>query len=380
MKLGISRTERRFAIVASGALVTLGCNAILGIDEGHLVAGSAGEGGGGTDASSSGGVQNPDSGAGGKATGGSASGGKSGGGAGGASGAGGGGAGGKAGAGGAGGSAGSGGASGTGGGAAGSPAGQPFEVHCGTANCMLPGQVCCVSTATGEAHCSSACDPTSQAAFSCDGSEDCTGGSHCCNATGSANAQCANLCTGRVFCGADADCAPGQYCAPGSGSFASVFICTNAPAKTVWCGGTPCAVTSGHACCYDKATHNETCAATCGTNTIRFACDSDDDCATGSVCCESHTGLGVATGTSCVTGTSCPTDRAAVQCGGSDICKQTMANLCCMTGGGTTCGSTCTASIACGTDADCPQGQTCTVVTTAVDTSTGRRVCSAAMP
>jgi hypothetical protein len=45
--------------------------------------------------------------------------------------------------------------------------------------------------------------------------------------------------SGREFCGADGDCGPGQYCAPGTGAYASVFICTNAPASNTVCGGVP---------------------------------------------------------------------------------------------------------------------------------------------
>jgi hypothetical protein len=135
----------------------------------------------------------------------------------------------------------------------------------------------------------------------------------------------------------------------------------------------PCAVTSGHACCFDKTTHAEQCAATCGTNAIRFACDSDDDCAAGSSCCENHTGLGVSTGTSCVAG-GCPTGHAPVACGGGDGCAT--GESCCSNAGGTACAATC-ADVACGTDADCQAGQACKPITASVDLRTGRHVCGA---
>jgi hypothetical protein len=156
-----------------------------------------------------------------------------------------------------------------------------------------------------------------------------------------------------------------------------VFVCTSAPASnSVWCGGIPCATGSGRACRYDKTTQAEQCAATCGANAIRFACDSDDDCAAGSVCCESHTGLGVATGTSCVAGAACPAGRARVQCGGGDGCAT--GEACCWSSGGTACSasSTCTEH-ACGADADCQASQVCKPVTTSVDLRTGRHVCGA---
>jgi hypothetical protein len=358
---------RRLALALGGAAVAIGCNAIFGIEEGHLVAsGAGGDGGddgtGGAGASSNGGTQNPDAGDGGSDTGGTSAGGTAGGGRGGAGGGGRGGTGG--GAGGAGGGGGSGGAT--------QPAGVPGEVHCGTENCTLPGQKCCVVTATAAAHCSTSCDPTTQGSFACDGSEDCTNGTVCCNTLGSRDATCSATCVGRRFCGAGNDCAPGQYCAPGTGTQASVFVCTSAPASnSVWCGGVPCATGSGRACCYDKTTQAEQCAATCGANAIRFACDSDDDCAAGSSCCESHTGLGVATGTSCVAG-GCPTGRAPVTCGGGDGCGT--GESCCSNAGGTTCGSTC-ADYACGSDADCVAGQTCKPITTSVDLRTGRHIC-----
>ena len=374
LRVTYARAYRRFAVLAGGAALAAGCNAIFGIEEGHLVADGAGGSGGDEStggASGDGGMQNPDAGDGGSDTGGASSGGRSTGGAatGGRGGAGGGGRGG------AGGGAGAGGAAGSGGVA--QPPGVPGEVHCGTENCTLPGQKCCVAKATAEAHCSTSCDPTSQSTFSCDGAEDCTGGAHCCLPFGVTDVACAATCsTGRILCGADTDCGPGQYCAPGTGALASVFVCTNAPASnSVWCGGVPCAVNTGRACCYEKTTHAEQCAATCGTNTIRFACDSDDDCAAGSSCCESHTGLGAATGTSCVAG-GCPAgSRAPVACGGSDGCAS--GEFCCSRTGGTTCAAACSTSAACGTDADCLAGEACKAVTTTIDLNTGRHFCGA---
>jgi hypothetical protein len=339
------------ALAASSAFLgALGCNAILGIDEGHLVSADASAGG---SSSGTGGSTTGSGGSGGNSgTGGSGTGGK-----------------------GAGGTAGAGGSAG--GGAGGLPGGVANEVRCGSASCKVSqGQVCCVATTSPfDAHCSTSCDPSLQAKFACDGAEDCTtAGDKCCYPTGQTTATCSPMCMGRVFCGADADCALGQYCAPSGGALASVSVCTNAPPKgSVWCGGAPC--DAPKACCYNKTTKASQCSATCVANDVRFACDGADDCATGSVCCATLTGLRVFTGTSCIAG-GCPTGALEAKCGGANGC--TMGEACCVQSTGAACSANCAGGISCGTDADCAAaGMQCNVITsTAPGQPTGSTQCS----
>jgi hypothetical protein len=374
-------------ILASSATFAIGCNAILGIDEGHLVSGSGGAGGstfedsgaGGSlvDASGTGGAA--DGGEGGQGTGGQGTGGSSGAGAGGK---GTGGAGGKGTGGASTGGAGASGAAGTGGaggsGGATKPDGVPGEVHCGTSSCKLPGQVCCVDTTSGDAHCATSCDSTSQLPVSCDGAEDCSAGKpKCCYPTGGTAAACMASCPGRTFCGQDRDCVPGQRCAAGVGPLANVFICTAVPtAKRVWCAGSVCNVALGELCCYDKTAKTEQCSAACAAGDVRFACDTADDCASGASCCETRTGVGLFTGTQCVAG-GCAAAPAELTCGGTNACTAA-GEQCCLHGGGSGCGATCAAEVVCGTDADCTAAQSCTVITEGgVGTATGRTVCSA---
>jgi hypothetical protein len=370
-------------IAVSSSVLGVACNAILGIQEGHLVikkekdAGSAGSsavdgGNGGSsrrpDASSTGGSTAPGSG-GTHATGGSGGTGESDSGSGGSTASGG-----RTGTGGRGGTTGGSGGAATGGsaGMGGStgvakPPGVKGQVHCGNMSCVLTSQICCVETTTGDAHCAASCDSTSQLPVSCDGSEDCTGGKKCCYPTGGTTASCMATCLGRVFCGSDRDCAAGQRCAPGTGALATVFVCVTPKAKTVWCGGGVCDVAAGELCCYDESTKMEGCAKSCpGPNVVRFACDSADDCASGSSCCETKTGIGYFTGTDCVAG-GCPSGVATITCGGANGC--TSSQQCCLAASGTSCAATCSGDVACGTDADCPTGQSCTVVT---DTTFGK--------
>jgi hypothetical protein len=378
MPFGIRMPRSAFAKIAMSAFMGgLGCNAILGIDEGHLVSAEAGVGdsGANTGGSSSGGRSSgssgtsADSGAGGASAGGSGTGGRAAGGSGGTGGKG---TGGTA----AGGTAGTGGA-----GTGGVNNGVAGEVWCGTSGCRLSaGQVCCVATATGEAHCSTSCDASSQQKFSCDGAEDCTATrGKCCYATGATTAACATACQGRVFCGADADCAPGQYCAPGAGPLATVSICTDAPkANTVWCGGALCDVSRGKTCCYSKTTKTASCAlaTACASGDVSFACDGPDDCAMGSLCCATRTGLGLLTGGQCAAG-SCPmTGGGIIECGGTNGCAAGFT--CCLPAGSgapacaAQCGRTQTV---CGTSADCG-GTACALVTDpAIGAPTGRSLC-----
>jgi hypothetical protein len=182
-------------------------------------------------------------------------------------------------------------------------------------------------------------------------------------------------CQGRVFCGKDADCAPGQRCAPGTGALVTVFTCVAVnSAKTIWCGDDLCDVAAGEGCCYDKANKTQLCARSCAANQVRLACDGADDCATGSACCETRTGVGVSTGTQCVTG-GCMPGQAAVACGGANACA--MTEKCCLQGSGSTCTANCSgAQTACGTEADCAAGETCEPISsTAIGTPTGRSVC-----
>lgn len=364
------RTTRRIAtaarlVLSSASIGALGCNAILGIDEGHLVSGDASAGGSPTGSGGSiaetGGV----GGSGGATTGGSGGAPSGGGGAGGS------GTGGKA-------AGGAAGAGGGGGGAGGIPAGVANEVHCGTASCKLSqGQVCCVAIANGDAHCSTACDPTTQAKFSCDGAEDCPNmGGKCCYPTGQTTATCAASCQGRVFCNADADCGPGQFCTPGTGPLATVSFCTNAPpAHTVWCAGASCDLSSGKVCCYSKTTMTESCTTTCGANDVRFECDGANDCASGSVCCPTLTGLGLFTGSQCVAG-GCPMTIPEIQCGGANGCMS--GETCCAQSTGSACAATCSTGTLCGTDADCAAAaMQCSVVTaTAIGQPTGSSHCA----
>jgi hypothetical protein len=369
---------RTLGITSSAIVWALGCNAILGIDEGKLVSADAAAGGSGTknDGSASGGDTSGStggSGDGGKGTGGAATGGAGGSGTGGAAG----GTGGK----GTGGAA-TGGTAGTGGaGAGGTPNGVAGEVRCGTASCKLSaGQVCCVATATGDAHCSTSCDSSTQQKFACDGAEDCASPTaECCYANGATTAACAGACQGRVFCGANADCAPGQYCAPGTGPLATVSICTNAPKKgTVWCNGALCDVTRGNACCYDKAAKTESCVAAtaCASGNVSFACDGPDDCpVAGSVCCATRTGLNLLTGGQCSTTGTCPMN-AVIDCGGTNGCAAGFT--CCLTAatGAPACAAMCNgAQTVCGTDADCA-GAICAILTDpAIGKPTGRTFC-----
>jgi len=375
------RARRPLGVAVALTFGAVGCNAILGIDAGHLVpastdAGSTGTGGRVTvdSGSGSGGASPQDSGADVGAKGGSGGG-----------------------SGGSGGKGGKGGSGGTGGGAGGAtdagppdgggdaqgplvgPFGVAGEVQCDTASCTLPGQACCVVTKTGDSHCSASCDSSTQQRFACDGSEDCTSGQHCCYPFGATVASCAATCAGggKIFCGSARDCLPGQACELGGGALAKVYICTDVPtAKTVWCGGAPCDVSAGKSCCYNKTTKTETCATSCTTGNVKFTCDAADDCGASATCCESHTGLGVATGTSCTAATTCAAGFAAVTCGGSADCGAGFQ--CCLTGSGSTCLPTCTGAIVCDTDADCPVGQKCSVETsTALGAPTGRMRCVA---
>jgi hypothetical protein len=379
-----------FGIVASSSALGA-CNAIFGIDEGHLVVNKDGGGSGAssstdagsggssmhTDASSTGGSTgtggsgggtqaaggSSDSGAGDSGTGGTtATGGRTGTGGRGGTGTGG---------------AATGGTAGTGGSTGvEKPPGVPGQVHCGSASCKLTNQVCCIETATGAAHCAASCDSNTQLPVSCDGAEDCTGGNKCCYPTGGTTASCMATCLGRVFCGSDRDCAAGQRCAPGTGALATVFVCTAVPvAKTIWCAGSPCDVGSGNVCCYDKSTKTEQCAKTCPSGNVRFACDGANDCATGESCCETRTGLGVFTGADCRTG-SCGAGIPTLTCGGTNGCMS--SEQCCLGASGSSCSSSCTSDVVCGTDADCPTGQSCSVVTdTAIGKTPGISVCTA---
>jgi hypothetical protein len=360
---------RTLGVAAASAVLGLGCNAILGIDKGHLVKADAGSGGSESVDSGSGGSRSPDAGSGGvPGTGGQGTGGTAGTGAGGASG-------GSGQAGQGGGRGGQGGQGGADGGGPTGPADVPGEVHCGDSSCKLPGQACCVAISTSDAHCAASCDSSTQVRFACDGAEDCASGSKCCYPTGAASATCMATCVGRVFCGSDHDCAPGQYCAPGSGALASVFVCTDVPkTKSVWCAGAPCG--SGKSCCYDKITKTEQCSASCGPSDVAFACDGSEDCAAGSVCCETQTGLGLFTGTACVSG-SCPSGHPEVTCGGANGC--TTGTSCCLQGTGSGCAASCSAGTVCATDADCATGETCSIVTdSSLGKPTGRSVCVAA--
>ena len=386
---GFSRSHRILLGALASVASSIGCNSILGIPEGHLVgtggksspssdsgaggehdSGAAGASAGGRDAGTggagNGGVSAGGSGTGGSATGGSATGGSGAGGRGGA-----------AGQGGTSGAAGAGGGGGGGGvGGAREPADVAGEVHCGTANCKLPGQLCCVDTTTGDAHCATSCDSTSQVPVSCDGAEDCTTAKpKCCYPTGGTEAACMATCQGRVFCGKDSDCAPGQRCSPGTGALATVFICVNVTStKTIWCGGDVCAVGLGELCCYDKTTKTEHCAKACNANDIRLECDNAQDCASGASCCETHTGLGVFTGSECVAG-GCAALQAELTCGGANGCMS--GQQCCLAGTGSSCSATCSGDIVCGTSADCPSGQSCAPITTAtIGSATGRTVCT----
>jgi hypothetical protein len=370
-------------ITVSSSVLGVACNAMLGIDEGHLVtkkndgaggSSSVDAGAGGSsmqmDASSMGGSTG-DGGSGGRATGGTTESGGSDAGTGGTTGAGGTGTGGR------------GGATGSGGAATGGsdsvqkPPDVAGQVHCGDTSCKLSsGQVCCVETTTGNAHCAVSCDSTSQLPVSCDGAEDCSGGKKCCYPTGGTTASCMASCLGRVFCGSDRDCAAGQRCAPGTGALATVFVCIAVPkAKTVWCGGEVCDVGVGNVCCYDKTSKTEQCAKTCpSTNTVRFACDGAEDCASGSSCCEARTGVGVFTGTDCVAG-GCPSGAPELTCGAANGCSS--SEQCCLAATGSSCSASCSDQIACGTDADCPTGQSCTVLTdAAIGKTPGVSVCT----
>lgn len=379
-----------FGIALSSSALGVACNAIFDIPEGHLVIKDGGGSGatpatdgsmGGStmhaDASNTGGATSTGGSGGARATGGgTADSGPGDSGTGGTTSTGG-----RSGTGGRGGTTGSGGtATGGSAGMGGStgvekPPGVPGQVQCGSASCKLTTQVCCIETSTGNAHCAASCDSTTQLPVSCDGSEDCTGGKKCCYPTGGTTASCMATCLGRVFCGSDRDCAAGQRCAPGTGALATVFVCTAVPpAKTIWCGGAVCDVGSGNMCCYDKSTKTEQCAKSCPSGNVRFGCDGADDCASGSSCCETRTGVGVFTGTDCVSG-SCPSGAPVLTCGGANGCMST--EQCCLTGTGSSCSASCTSDVACGTDADCPTGQSCTVVTdTAIGKTPGVSVCS----
>ena len=380
------RLRTVLGLAASSTVFGIGCNAILGIEKGHLVSDNGGEGGssvdsgaGGSpsvDASGSGGAS--ESGGSGQEAGGSAGAGTGGKGAGGkgagGKGTGGSGAGGKG--------TGGGGGTGTGGvGGAPEPPGVPGEVHCGNASCRLPGQVCCVDTSTGDAHCAASCDSTTQLPVSCDGAEDCTTAKPtCCYPTGGTTAACMASCAGRVFCGSDADCAPGQRCAPGAGALATVFLCVNIPkAKTVWCDGRVCNVAMGELCCYDKTSQTEHCALTCAAGDVHFPCDGPEDCAANEFCCTTHTGVGLFTGTACST-TACTPAQSEVTCGGANGCSGLGAagDQCCLQNAASSCGTACSEGVVCGTNADCPSGQYCLVVTdSALGKPTGRSVCQA---
>ncbi len=324
----------------------LGCNSILGIQEGHLVGTGGGKGAGGALGSGGadaglGGGGAPDASSGGTSVGGASNGG-----------------------------AGIGGSGVDGGADAGAmrgPADLPGEIRCGQQSCDLgAGQVCCATVSTGDAHCSQTCDSSTEIKLTCDGAEDCTSGDTCCYPFGQATASCATSCAagGRVFCGTDGDCAPGQYCAPGGGALETVFVCKDVPkTKFVFCAGAPCDLSLGRVCCYDKTTQTEACTTSCaGSNVIPFACDGDDDCAGTQRCCADHTGLGLFTGTACAASCSVGANVACEGAGG--VC--TAGDSCCEdVHDGTVCGATCTTRVTCTTSADCPAGETCTLTTAA---------------
>ena len=370
----------RVVLLSSVLGVAFGCNAILGIDEPKLVedngsggkSGSGGEGSGGDESGGTDGGGNTTgsggtssggrAGSGGKASGGSSSGGGSSGGAPGS--------GGKA----------SGGSQATGGTTdAGPPAppGVPGQVRCGTESCRIAGgSGCCVDTATGDdPHCSATCDSTSQTRYACDGAEDCDSARPvCCLAVGSNTAQCSANCTGRVICGAHADCAPGQGCAPGTNAFEVVSICTKAPTKDfVWCDNALCDRAGGKACCFDKNTNTASCTADCPADDIKHTCDDTTDCPNGQLCCETRTGLGVLTGTSCQA--SCAPGATGFACGSAANCAA--GEMCCLTAAGSAaCAASCASITLCGTDADC--SGSCTLVTAALPVSpTGKSRCGA---
>jgi hypothetical protein len=370
----------RVLALASALGIAFGCNAILGIDEPKLVegVGSGGKGSGGEGSGGEGSGGDTETGGtdgGGNATGsgGASSGGKSGSGGGKASG-----------------GTSSGGTTGSGGTATGgtvatggttdagpqAPSGVPGQVACGTESCRISGgSGCCVQTTSGDdPHCAASCDSASQTRYNCDGAEDCSSASApvCCLALGATTAQCAATCTGRVICGADADCSPGQYCAPGTGAFEVVSLCTRAPTKDfVWCGGTLCDRAGGKACCFDKNTNTATCTATCPGDDIKYQCDDATDCANGMQCCETRTGLGVLTGSSCQA--SCAAGAIAVGCGAAGNCPN---QICCHVGGGSACSVQCATEVLCGTDADCGGPNQCELITATLQTSpTGKTAC-----
>jgi len=341
-----TRSTLGLAVSCAVLVAGVGCNAIFGIGEGHLVADS-GAGGTGTGGASSGGADAA-AGAGGAATGGA------GGGSGGAA---------------------TGGSTGTGGAPEGGvPTGVPGQVRCGTTTCDLAHQVCCVDSSNGgNPHCSASCDTTVQTSFSCDGKEDCSGQTVCCLPLTQSIAKCQVDCgaLGRVLCGKDGDCAPGKYCAPGTGKLASFGVCTTIPkTKNVWCDGAPCDVSAGNVCCYDPKTKTETCVATgsCGSLKVRLACDGPEDCPTdttrdggAAACCPTHNALSLFTGTECST-TGCVAPIACStrsDCAAGDSCCLDSKNY------GSTCSPSCFGQTACLTDSDCSTG-TCAVATAAV--------------
>lgn len=87
------------------------------------------------------------------------------------------------------------------------------------------------------------------------------------------------------------------------------------------CGSASC--TSGDVCCVGSGA--QTCAASCGSGTLSFACDGPSDCGSGQACCYT---AGSGGGTECVAGSSCGL-RA---CNGSADCTEGNATNCCAFG------------------------------------------------
>ncbi|HEY3352429.1 MAG TPA: hypothetical protein VGQ83_04205 [Polyangia bacterium] len=213
----------------------------------------------------------------------------------------------------------------------------PGVIPCGSTTCDVATQECCIGPGGGT--CIARGAQCQGLPASCDGPEDCAGGTPVCCAQlmgGGRGVQCtaANDCNGQRLCRVDGDCgANARCCAGGTVGGVSITWCAPAdqcpntnPTTGVACGNTSCA--APEVCC--QTLGGASCTAAGGCQGLALSCDGPEDCASGTPVCCGHLGGGGG-------GTQCVADGAC-------------------TGGGFTSG------VVCHSNADCPNGGTCTSI------------------
>jgi hypothetical protein len=206
----------------------------------------------------------------------------------------------------------------------------PGVVPCGNTTCEAATQQCCVNPQAGTATCIGANDQCQGLAMSCDGPEDCSGGTPvCCATVGGQNRDvsctAAADCSGRELCRVDGDCRGGDLCCGEFtlGGIAAKFCraASNCPAPPpldggpqpppggtgVACGGATC--TAPQVCCVSISGGGVTqsCTSASACQTVALTCDGPEDCSSGAPeCCAqvSYSG-GLSGGSECVASGTC---------------------------------------------------------------------------